>query len=84
MNDSLNADFNNKQNDEFKLPKRSDTDKLSICLDANKWTVTWFMNDKQIGKPFKVMENETYHLFISSNCYHNDDKQREYHLIVDY
>ena len=75
-------EFGNKtQTRVFNKIKRKPNDKISICLDANEWTVKWLFNDQQLGKPFNVVANETYHLFISSGAH---SKTVKYHLIVDY
>ena len=65
----------------FDKNPRGANDKLSICFDADIWTVTWYKNDEQIGEPFKVMPNKEYHLFVRIT---NGDGRTEYRRIVDY
>ena len=52
-------------------------DILEICLNADEWTVTFSMNDKQLGKPMKVIP-ATYHLFV---CSAENASSSEYHVL---
>lgn len=81
MNDPANED--EYQDEVFKEAERRPNDKLSICLDANRWRVTWYLNDEQLGKPFDIVANETYHLFVSS-AHPRPHGRTEYHLINHY
>ena len=81
---SLNDNNNETQYAILKYDSRTINDKISIVFNADEWTVAWFMNDEQIGKPFKVIPDKTYHLFVSSNqSINNHDGRAEYQLIVD-
>ena len=55
-------------------------DKISICFDADNWTVSWYLNNERLGIPFNVVPYQNYHLFISSGV----GSISEYHIMNDH
>ena len=52
-------------------------DVISMVLNADEWTLTYELNDKQIGTTLNVIPNQTYYFFVSSN---KREENVEYHI----
>ena len=61
------SDIGSSHHNVFDESESKSGDILQICLNADQWTVTFSLNEKQLGKPMKVKPDQTYHLFISSS-----------------
>ena len=59
-------------------------DILSLLFNGNDWTISYLLNGKIVGKPFKITPNLKYSPFICSYwSTRNDDKVAEYLILSD-
>ena len=56
--------------DTYQRWKQGDIIKVVVdCVCVNGWSVTFYKNDKQIGKPMNIVKNISYYAFVCVQSY---------------